>query len=91
MDITKRVCLESDYLLERIDNEITVYHPSLVTSLYLNESGAVIWELCDGKRQISDIVTILQEAYPENSEQIKDDVIMIIERLVDHGIVSLKD
>ena len=78
MDIDKRVSLKPDYLLEKIDNEITVYHPSLATSLYMNDSSAVVWELCDGKRRISDIVEILQEAYPENSRQIKDDVIMII-------------
>ena len=91
MDINKRVCLKPDYLLEKIDNEITVYHPSLTTSLYMNDSSAVIWELCDGKRTISDIVEMLQEAYPENSRQIKDDVIMIIQQLVDHEIASLRD
>ncbi len=91
MDTNKRVCLKSDYLLEKIDNEITVYHPSLVTSLYLNESSAVIWELCDGKRRISEIIEILQDAYPENRTHIKNDVIGIIRQLVEHEIATLRD
>ena len=91
MDINKRACLKPDYLLEKIDNEITVYHPSLVTSLYLNESSAVIWELCDGERRISDIIEILQGAYPENSTQIKNDVIRFIALLVEREIASLRD
>ena len=48
MDLNKTVRLQPDYLLERIDNEITVYHPTLTTSFFLNETGALIWALCDG-------------------------------------------
>jgi hypothetical protein len=91
MDINKRVCLKADYLLEKIDDEVTVYHPSLATSLYMNDSSAVIWELCDGQRRISDIIEILQEAYPENDTHIKNDVIRIISQLVEHDIASLSD
>ncbi|RWX43434.1 hypothetical protein H206_02470 [Candidatus Electrothrix aarhusensis] len=40
-DIKKKILLEPDYLLERIDNEVAVYHPTLTTSLYLNETGAL--------------------------------------------------
>ncbi len=91
MDINKRVCLEADFILEQIDNEITVYHPTLTTSVYMNESGAVIWQLCDGNRTVSEIIDILSEAYPGNSSQIKDDVISTIGHLVDHNIAHLND
>jgi len=91
MDTNKRICLEADFILEKIDNEITVYHPSLTTSVYMNESGAVVWELCDGKRTITEIIGILKKAYPESSNQIEDDVIATIRQLVDHGIARLAD
>ncbi|MGW8192845.1 MAG: PqqD family protein [Desulforhopalus sp.] len=91
MDIKKSVSLTPGFVLEKIDNEITVYHPSLTASVYMNESGAAIWELCDGKRSISEIITILCEAYPESSYQIEDDVIVTIRRLVDHDVASLSD
>ncbi|XCN73425.1 MAG: pyrroloquinoline quinone biosynthesis peptide chaperone PqqD [Candidatus Electrothrix aestuarii] len=84
------ITLEADYLLEKIENEITVYHPSLTTSIYLNESGAVIWELCDGKRTIAEIIDILVAAYPENAESIEADVLDIIGRLVDKNIARLR-
>jgi hypothetical protein len=84
------ITLEADYLLEKIDNEITVYHPSLTTSIYLNESGAVIWELCDGKRTIAEIIDILVAAYPENAESIEAGVLDIIGRLVDKNIAHLR-
>ena len=89
MDINKTVVLESGYLLERIDNEITVYHPTLATSLYLNETGALIWELCDGVRPISEIIDLLLEIYPENRDQIGDDVRDLISRLLEKNIAVL--
>lgn len=85
------VVLAPDYLLEKIDNEITVYHPSLTTSIYLNETGAMIWELCDGKRTIAEMIDILTETYPENSEQIQTGVMDIISRLVDKNVAVLKE
>ena len=91
MDISKVVVLEPDYFLEKIDNEITVYHPSLTTSLYLNETGALIWELCDGKRTVTDVIDILLTLYPESRSQIHDDVTGIISRLVDNNIAILRE
>lgn len=91
MDTTKVVVLEPDYFLEKIDNEITVYHPSLTTSLYLNETGALIWELCDGKRTVTDVIDILLELYPESRGQIHNDVTDIISRLVENNIATLRD
>ena len=91
MDINKRVRLKSDFILEKIDNEITVFHPSLATAIYLNESGALIWELCDGNRRIMDIVEILQETYPENTTQIKKDVLAIIYQLEAQNVADLID
>lgn len=90
MDTKKIVMLESGYLLERIDNEITVYHPTLATSLYLNETGALIWELCDGVRPISEMIDMLVDLYPENKEQIADDVRALIRRLLEKNIAVLR-
>ena len=91
MDINKRVVLKPDFILEKIDNEITVYHPVLTTSLYLNESGALIWELCEKKRRIAEIIEVLESAYPENSKQIAADVVTVIQQLVERDFAELSD
>lgn len=90
MDTKRIVVIEPGYLLERIENEITVYHPTLATSLYLNDTGALIWELCDGERSIAEVIELLVELYPENREQIVDDVRVLIRRLLEKGIVALR-
>ena len=89
MNENKIVVLKEDYLLERIDGEITIYHPTLTTAVYLNETGALIWELCDGTRTIGNIIELLSEHYPESSEQIETDVKQLIAQLIEHDIGEL--
>ena len=86
MDINKIVYLKHGYVLERIDGEITVYHPTLTTSVYLNETGAVIWELCDGTRTVADIIELLSEKYPESSNEVERDVKVLISQLIEKNI-----
>lgn len=90
MDVNKIVELKNDFLIERIDGEITVYHPTLTTAVYLNETGALIWELCDGKRTILDIIGALSEQYPESRAQIETDVKTLITQLIERDIGVLK-
>ncbi len=90
MDLAKIVHLKEDYLLERIDGEVSVYHPTLATAVYLNETGALIWELCDGSRSVGDIITTLCEHYPESSAQIEIDVTSLISQLTERDIAELK-
>lgn len=89
MDCHKAVLLEADYLLERFEDEIIVYHPTKAVSLYLNDTGALIWELCDGKKSVADIIAVLAELYPESVEQVERDVKAVISRLTSAGIAVL--
>ncbi len=89
MDCDKAVLLETDYLLERFEDEIIVYHPTKAVSLYLNDTGALIWELCDGKKSVTDIIAVLAELYPESGEQIEKDVKAVIKQLTSAGIAVL--
>ena len=89
MDLNKTVRLQPDYLLERIDNEITVYHPTLTTSFFLNETGALIWALCDGTRSVTEIIRTLGDIYPESREQIATDVTDLVTALVTRDIAEL--
>ena len=91
MDISKRLRVKPDYTLETIGHEITVFHPVDPTTLYLNETGALIWNLCNNSRTVEDIINILVEAYPESKNQIPEDVIAIIAQFVDNGIAELVD
>ena len=89
MDTSRILHFREGFLLERLDGEISVYHPTLTTAIYLNETGALIWELCDGSRSIGDIIDLLSDHYPESRSEIETDVKTIIAQLVDQGIGEL--
>jgi hypothetical protein len=91
MDKNKKIVLKPGYLLEKIDNEFAVYHPTSTTSLYLNETGSLIWQLCDGTRSTAEIIALLVGLYPESSEQIADQVEEFIRRLKENNIAVLQD
>jgi hypothetical protein len=89
MDVARILRLKEGFLLERIDGEISVYHPTLTTAIYLNETGALIWELCDGERSVGDIIDLLGDLYPESRHVIDTDVKKIVVQLVNQGIGEL--
>ena len=83
--------LNPDFFLESIDNEILLYHPAKTNTFYLNETASLVWNMCDGKRKIADIIFLLEQSYPEEGNQISKDVIQTIERFVEHGAITLKE
>lgn len=68
-------------LLEDMDGELLLYNPTTATTLHLNNSSAVVWELCNGERSLGDIVAALEEAFPGQAEQIKEDVAQVVQEL----------
>lgn len=89
-DLTSIVFLTPGFLLEKFDNEFTVYHPTLTTSFYLNASSALIWQLCDGTNSVQDIITKLQQLYPESRKQIPAETCALLDQLIDKDIACLR-
>ncbi len=78
-----------DCLLENMDGEVLLYNPANATTLHLNGPSVVVWELCDGSRAVQQIIEMIQEAYPEQSEQIPQDVTGVIEDLASRKVLTL--
>ncbi len=53
----------------------------------LNDSGKAIWELLDGKRDLSAVVTVLSKNYESEPGDIAQDVIGLVEELVKRRIL----
>jgi len=78
-----------DCLLENMEGEILLYKPSNSTTLHLNEPSVIVWELCDGKRSVQEIIGTVLEAYPEQAEQIPADIVGVIDDLVANKVLEL--
>lgn len=89
MDDHKTVRIVKDYKVEPGDGEHIVYHPTRTTSLYLNDTGAMIWHLCDGTRTVADIIAVLTECYPESRQEIRRGVRELLSKLVEKQIATI--
>lgn len=73
------------FQLEELDGETLLYRHSLKKLIYLNESAALVWKLCDGKRTVREIVGLLADAYREAGDTVAVDVGDTLDGLVREG------
>jgi len=78
----------SGFSLQRLDDEVLLYHPGLTRTLHLNDTAALIWQLCDGTTPVGTIVATLQEAFPEHSDAIATDVPVTLQQLHRDGAIE---
>lgn len=78
----------SGFSLQRLDDDMLLYHPGLTRTLHLNDTAALVWQMCDGTRAIDVIVQTLQEAFPEHREQIALDVPATLQQLERDGAIE---
>jgi len=73
------------YQIELIDDEILIFHPAKQTIFYSNHTGALVWQLCDGQRTVSEIGQLLRATYPESASEIEVDLPNVIQAFIQHG------
>jgi len=56
----------------------------------LNSVGARIWELCDGARNVDEIVSVVAGEFAAPEATIRADTVDFIERLADAKLVSIE-
>lgn len=77
-----------DFRLETLDNEVLLYHPLRTETIYLNESAALIWRLCDGQRTTDDITELLKDAFPDTERAIDEDVRSALKELSSKNAIT---
>ena len=64
-----------------IDGEVVLYDPSRDRVHTLNNTAAVIWQLCDGSRTIDELTVEMAELYEVDPGVVELDVPDILEQL----------
>jgi hypothetical protein len=70
------------------DPTIVLLNPNNGEYYTLEAVGTRVWQLCDGKRPISDMVTILSQEFDAPTEVIESDVLALMKDLLDEGLVE---
>lgn len=81
-------CRVEGFQMETIEGEIILLHPARNLIIHCNQSGALIWNLCDGNRTVAEIIELLGAAYPEARDEIAVNVPVTIQELLSHGALA---
>ena len=64
-----------------------LYHPETTTTLHLNQPSLVVWNLCDGERSVAEIIAAIQEAFPDQTKQVAEDVVDVVAQLSEKKVL----
>ncbi|TRZ95965.1 PqqD family protein [bacterium] len=79
----------SDIVLREEGEEAFLFNPASNNIKVLNNTGAFIWKLCDGKHSRDDIVNALTEEFNVPSqEEAEKDLAKFLETLQNGGFIN---
>ena len=78
----------SDVRFRVIDREAVVLRQNAAQALVLNEVGARILQLLDGKASLAEVISRLSEEFEADPIEIAADCYEFVEDLTEHGVVE---
>jgi Coenzyme PQQ synthesis protein D (PqqD) len=73
-------------LTEDVDGEVLVFDEAHEIACRLNDSAALVWRHCDGKRTIADLVAVLTSEFGDVADE--DMVMIALDNLVEHELIE---
>jgi pyrroloquinoline quinone biosynthesis protein D len=74
--------------VEDMGDEVLIYVPGTDRTILLNETAALVWRLCDGRRTVGEISDLLAQAYPESDFAIRQQVRDTLSDFVERGLIE---
>lgn len=85
-----RFARREDIESEDTGHEVLVYLPGGDRTLYLNDSAAIVWRLCNGALSGAEIADLLEEAYPDAADSLRTDVAATLQDLLAQELVQIR-
>jgi len=76
------------FKLEEMEEEVILFHPERTLVVHTNRSGGLVWQLCDGKRSVEEIIGLLRQMYPDSAAEIVHDVERVLHELTEGEVVQ---
>lgn len=78
------------FALEELDGEYVLYDQQQAQAVYINETAAIILNLCDGERSVEAIRSLLEESYPQCADDLSDDLKAALGQLLECRAINLQ-
>ena len=62
--------------------------PSGERTLKLNETGILIWELCNGRVKVGEILELLSSSFPEAAPDMEKDLFRVLDELNEEKAIT---
>ena len=89
IDINYRIGKKTGSISRIIEKEAIVILPAQGQVKVLNEVGARIWELVDGHKSTSDLIDIICEEYDISREEVEQDTMDFVQRMLDVQLLEI--
>jgi hypothetical protein len=80
-----------DAVAEFMRDEVMLLHTRTEQYFALNEVGAKLWSLADGRCNVSDILAVLREEYDVDQDELRTDVEELLTELVTNQLLTWAD
>ncbi len=91
MNSSEKLSHNPEYRVEKFDDEILLYAMSSTKGVYLNDTAHLVWQMCGQGHNLEEIVTLLEEAYPEQRDAVRADVLSAVDSLKEHNALVSAD
>lgn len=71
--------------------ETILYTEVETQAVYLNDAAYAVWQLCKEDLTVGQIIEYLEEAYPQQKDHIRDDVMTALNTLESNNVIELSD
>ena len=72
------------FATEVFEDEILLYAIATGKGVYLNKTAGLVWEMCGKGLVMEEIIGLLEEAFPEQKDDIRTDVQAALQDLLKH-------
>ena len=87
MLLSDRLQPTKDVIAQPTGDHLVLFHMTSGNYYSLNELGARIWELCDGSRQFSEIIEVVESEYDAPREVILTDAQTLAADLIEKDLL----
>jgi len=78
-----------DFTMDKTPCCFVLRKPESEHCVVLNLTGALVWQMCEGRYSVGEIIEVLKEAYPDAAGAMDKDVFRTLDQLYDEGVVTL--
>ena len=78
-------------LWRMVDGDAVLFHEDDGRAFALNETAALVWRMCDGRRSLADLSSRVAERSGFEDARTHDMVTALVEKLAEEGCIELAD